>query len=370
MQSRIRSHVAAAMLLAPLGAALLAEPAVAQRAWVSPAPVIERFVVRPDGPLQAGAELRFRVVGAPYGRAWVDVPGVVRGLELREVRRGVYTGEYRVGRRDNLDAFHEAIAILESHGGRDIARADLRGLDREYGGGHGWGRDNRDPEISDMQPAPGERVAERRRTTISARLTDEGRGIDPNSVTLRVDGRDVTRHARIRDNQIHYRDDLGRGRHTAELTVRDRAGNTARRTWSFVVVDPRDGHAGRDPGRDAGREPARPPVVVPEGVSLAIAALQHGSVVDLRSQPLVVQGRTAPHADVTVSLELIGSQYGSMELEDAGDYRGRADANGQFAIAVPPRRGMPDTVAGYRLGVTAVRDGVTATEVLRLSQRR
>jgi hypothetical protein len=52
-----------------------------------------------------------------------------------------------------------------------------------------------------------------------------------------VDGRDVTRHASVDNNDIRYADNLQPGRHRAELVVRDRAGNVARRAWSFQVTD-------------------------------------------------------------------------------------------------------------------------------------
>ena len=104
-------------------------------------------------------------------------------------------------------------------------------------------RDDRAPAIYDMTPSQGDRVSERGFTRISARFNDERSGVDPRDVRLRIDGRDVTRRARIDHDDIRYADDLRPGRHFAELQVRDRAGNVARQAWSFQVV----GHGwGRD----------------------------------------------------------------------------------------------------------------------------
>lgn len=327
MQSQVRSHVAAVMLLAPV-AAMVAGPAFAQRAVVAPASVIQQFEARPSGQLERGTELRFRLVGARDGRAWVDVPGVVRGVELTETRPGLYEGSYTVRRRDSLDSFSEAVATLQAGNARATARVDLRNVDREYGRGYGWGRDNRGPEISNLSPADNARVVERERerTTISARLSDDGRGVDPNSVTLQVDGRDVTRNARITDNEIHYRDDLGRGRHTAELTVRDRAGNTARRTWSFEVIGPRDSHANVPPPAVVPAQPLMPPLMVTSHADQMLVDLVRGGI--------TVQGRTAPNADVVISLEArttTGTPVGEIP-----DRRARADGNGFFSIYIPP----------------------------------
>jgi hypothetical protein len=97
-------------------------------------------------------------------------------------------------------------------------------------------RDDRAPRISGVTPSNGARVGERGRTSIQARLSDEGSGIDAGSVRVRVDGLDVTPDARIGSDEVRYVERLGRGRHSAEISVRDRAGNTARTAWSFNVV--------------------------------------------------------------------------------------------------------------------------------------
>lgn len=104
-------------------------------------------------------------------------------------------------------------------------------------GQHRFQRDHRAPVISDVTPNQGDRISERGRTRISARIHDGGSGIDERSVVLRVDGRDVSHRVRVDDDEVRYRDDLAPGRHYAELIVRDRAGNATRRTWWFDVVD-------------------------------------------------------------------------------------------------------------------------------------
>lgn len=91
------------------------------------------------------------------------------------------------------------------------------------------------PRIADVTPAQGERVSERGWTRISARVGDRDTGVQ--SVLLRVDGRDVSPRVRIEEDLVRYAEDLPAGRHHAELVVRDRAGNTARRTWSFEVAE-------------------------------------------------------------------------------------------------------------------------------------
>lgn len=73
-----------------------------------------------------------------------------------------------------------------------------------YGWGHRYGRDDRAPQITQVSPSHGDRVSDRGWTRISARFSDQGSGVDPASVVLRIDGRDVTRRARVDGDDIRY----------------------------------------------------------------------------------------------------------------------------------------------------------------------
>lgn len=204
-------------------------------------PLIERFVMRPAGRIEAGRELRFRLVGAPGADAWLDIPGVIRGVDLVETRPGVYEGSYVVRRRDNLGAFAAAVATLESSGRRVTARVDTRG--GEFA--HGPSRDEQGPVLVEFGPAPGARLTEERTTHVFARLSDDASGVETSSVQLRLNGNDVTDEAQISNNEVHFRDRLEAGRYNVELSARDRAGNVTRRTWTFEVADEgRYGHWG------------------------------------------------------------------------------------------------------------------------------
>jgi len=106
----------------------------------------------------------------------------------------------------------------------------------DHGGYHQrFAPDRSAPTIYDVTPQHGDRVSDRGLVRISARFSDDRSGIDPRTVTLRVDGREVTGRARVDGNDIRYADNLRPGRHVADLQVRDRAGNLARRSWTFDV---------------------------------------------------------------------------------------------------------------------------------------
>ena len=126
-----------------------------------------------------------------------------------------------------------------------LAQPDLRGDPQrwDHHGRHDR-RDDRGPWISDLHAWQGGRG----RTRITARFNDQGSGVDPASLVLRVDGYDVTHHARVDGDHVHFAEFLQPGRHVAELAVRDRAGNSSRRSWAFDVAA-RGRHDGDDDRR-------------------------------------------------------------------------------------------------------------------------
>lgn len=329
MQNQIRTHVAALMLLVPAATALVALPAAAQqRATVAASLRIDSFELRGGDRFQAGRELRFRVEGTPNARASVDIPNVVRNLQLRETQRGVYEGDYTVRQRESREDFSRATATLQDRNQRTTARVVLR---------------DEAPQITQLVPADGARVDDSGRVRIAARLDDRGdrgpnRGASRNDVTLRVDGRDVTRDARIDRDEIEYSANLPRGRHTAELVVRDRAGNTARRSWSFEVVA-RQGVRPTPPGVGVPLPlplpVPRPPVGSLPQVPMTLTSHSADADYDL-FRPPVLRGRTLPGASVRVLVEAVIDNRGGNTRTLVSDQLVRADGSGQFAVQPTP----------------------------------
>lgn len=288
-----------------------------------PATAIDRFVMRPMGRIEPGSELRFRMVGAPGGDAWMDIPGVISGVDLAETRPGVYEGTYTVRRRDDPNAFNRAVATLRNGNQRATARVDVRG-------GRDFARDERPPQITDLLPANGERISERGRVQIGARLSDEGgSGIDPASVRLRVAGRDVTSDARVTGDEVQYRRDLEPGRYSAELSVKDIAGNSSSKAWTFDVVD-----------RDRAQGPAGP---------LALRVTSHTSGATIDDSSVLLQGRTAPNATVRVQVDSVANIAGRLGVsQPVMDQTIQADGDGRFNVSISPG-GFP--IPGSRLDV-------------------
>lgn len=316
----------------------------------APAPglAIERFVMRPMGRIEPGRELRFRLVGTPGGDAFLDIPGVIRGVDLAEVRPGVYEGNYTVRRRDDLNAFGRAVATLRNGNQRATARVDMRGGDRDFGEAQPPARDDRAPQITELLPPNGERIGDRGRAHISARLSDEGSGIDRDSVHLRLNGRDVGPDLRVSENDVNYRADLPPGRYTAELTVRDRAGNATTKTWSFEVMPDRVGGG---------------------PLPLSVTNYRDNAVVDAGGN-LAIQGQTAPFANVRVQVESVASVGGLLGVtQPVADQTVQADRNGNFGVTVNPR-GLPIPGTRYDVRLTATSGNQTAEERITLVQRQ
>ena len=120
------------------------------------------------------------------------------------------------------------------------------------------------PSVVSVSPAQGA-VVKTARPQISASYTDTAAGVD--SVVLKVDGADVTSRASVSGSAVSYTPptDLGQGSHTAQLTLSDRAGKTASRTWTFTV----DTEAGETPSPGDTAPPQVDSVSPADGVAVA-----------------------------------------------------------------------------------------------------
>lgn len=358
------------MLLVPLAASFVAQPAAAQQ---RAAPLITNMALNSDAGLSPGATLRAQVVGtrnAKAGTLQLGDSGI--RIQLRQVAPGSYTGSYVIRRADRIDptqlltarltygertysrqfnyptAF-QALAMGAS-GDRAARREERREERREAR------RDERSPDITDLMPANGEQVGERGRTRVGARLSDEGSGIDPASVRIRLNGRDVTADARVSADEVTFRDDLDPGRYTAEVTARDQAGNMTRKAWTFEVAS----RGERDRGDRRGSGP----------LPLEVTSHSNNMVVDA-SGNLAIQGRTVPNATVRVQVDSVANVAGAFGLsQPVADQTVQADRNGYFSVAVSPRGALPIPGTRFDVRVTSTSGSETAEERLSLMQRR
>jgi hypothetical protein len=399
VKARLCTQLAAALLLAP-AATFLAQPAAAQqRAHV--APTIQSISVNADDGLSPGSTLRLQVTAAPRARK-VEVvlgrSGIV--VPLQERAPGSYTGQYVVRRADRIDPTQLISArVTPAAGGQTIARSfsyppgfqalamgageanadrdrdrdrygdrdrdhygdrdrdDDRGRERRHA------RDENVPQITELTPANGERVGERGRTRIGARLADVGSGIDASRVTLRVAGRDVTADARISADEVNYRADLEPGRYTAEVRAYDRAGNMASKAWTFDVAS---AERGRDRDRDRDRDRGNDRVGGGP-LPLQITSPANGALVD---NSVTLQGRTVPFASVHVQVDSVANVGGLLGVtQPVLDRTVQADRNGNFSVAVAPS-GFAIPGQRYDVRMTATDGDQRGEERITLQRRQ
>jgi hypothetical protein len=371
----LRTHVAALMLLAPVAATLVAQPAFAQQRAAVAQPSISTMSINADAGLSPGSTLRIQVTATPNAsRATLALGdgGVV--VPLQQQAAGTYTGSYVVRRADRLDPLQLMTARL-TFGERTYsrqfnypagfqsqamgaapaaagARADNNRREPER-----QARDERSPRIEDLTPSNGERVRERGRTHIAARIFDEGSGIDPNTARVRLNGRDVTDEARITAEEIHFRGDLGPGAYKVEVSVKDQAGNATTKSWNFEVV------AGEDRRGEERRGEA------PRGVPLQLTSHADNTFIDGRGN-LLLQGRTLPGATVRVQVESVANVGGLLGVtQPVADATVQADRNGVFSVGVQPRS-LPIPGMRYDIRMTATSGGQSSEERLTLIQRQ
>ncbi|MEM1573823.1 MAG: NosD domain-containing protein [Candidatus Methanomethylicaceae archaeon] len=98
--------------------------------------------------------------------------------------------------------------------------------------------DTTPPKISIISPLNGT-ILSNKSITINASYSDDVE-IDITSITLKLDGRDVTAYSIITPISIIYSTTLEEGSHTISLTVKDTSGNIATATWSFTIAIPID----------------------------------------------------------------------------------------------------------------------------------
>jgi hypothetical protein len=295
---------------------------------------IERFQASAVDRIEPGSEIRFTLMGVPGATASVNLPGVENDLALREVRPGQYEGTYVVRRRDTLDPNGPIVATLRM-GDRTVNMNLAQPL---------VAADNRPPAITNLTPREGDTVAGGPPTVISASFRDRGgAGVDPNTVRILISGRNVTSDAQVTPDSFSYRAPLPPGRHTVDVTARDNAGNTVRRTWSFEVAS----------------GPANVPIQILSHVNNGQV---DGSVTNVR-------GRTAPMAEVNVRVDAVPPLVGQFGVaQNVLSRTIQADANGNFEFSFTSPFPVPGT--RYDVSMKARKADVTTEAKLVLYQRQ
>ena len=180
-----------------------------------------------EGYLRAGTKVTYTLEGTPGGTAVLQIPNVTQEVAMREVSPGRYQATVTIP--------NERLNVNQ---GSALARLRIGTNERLIQAGSPVRIDTQAPTIGETTPTPDARI-NRPRPNITITFDDAGgSGIDPASVRIRIDGRDVTEDATVTGSLIAYRpiQALAAGRHEVAVTARDKAGNSANKTWAFTIA--------------------------------------------------------------------------------------------------------------------------------------
>ena len=320
--------------------ARLGKTIVASGVAVPPVPatvVIQKFSVDQYDNLEPGSELSFTLLGTPAGRATYTIENVIANRAMREVRPGVYTGRYTIRRQDRLPAVLNVVATLQAN--NQIVRAQL---DQQLVTHPAPSTPATNP-FSNFAPRHNESVPYSSNFTVSGDFEDDPRqgGIDPRSIQILFDGRDVTGQSNISSHGFSYRPtNLTPGNHSVEVRGRDANGNVVRSNWNFRMLD------------------AAPVATFP----LDILTPQDGA--EVGSGAIEVRGRTLSNASVqvVVNASILGLSQRIFENTVV------ADRQGYFSFSFQPQMRVPG--ARYDVTVRASRDNDMRERKISLTQQR
>lgn len=174
--------------------------------------------------LKAGDVIHTTLVGTPNATVSFAIPGIVDNVAMTETAPGTYSGAYTIAK--NL-AVSGAAVIARIRIGNSSLLAQASGK---------VSVDSQPPKIENVSPAASG-TTDTAKPLIYGTFTDgEGTGIDPGSVTIKLDGNDVTSHATVTSSFFNVTppDVLAPGPHSASISVADKAGNVTNYNWSFT----------------------------------------------------------------------------------------------------------------------------------------
>ncbi len=186
---------------------------------------IVSFTAEPLRPLRLGEKFTFTLRGTPGGRATFDLGSLVTAVAMREESPGMYSGSLTVPAGMNFAQMpvygHLSVAGVAAtqEAVNKISAATIA------------------PQITDIAPSSGQVVNNNKPSIYATFAAPTDLGIDPHSVTLRVNGKDVTSSVTRTSSFLTYTSGvpLPDGQVNVSVAVADFAGNEASRSWTFTI---------------------------------------------------------------------------------------------------------------------------------------
>jgi hypothetical protein len=175
-------------------------------------------------PLRAGDTIHITLHGTPHGSATFDIGSDVANQAMQERMPSVYVGSYTIPRGANFDD----VAV--------IGRLSSGNMTAEAAAPHTVSASSVPPGIADFAPEAGTTV-NTSRPAVYASFAADAVGVNPSSVLLWINGRDVTSECVRTAQFVQYLPSYAYPDGPIHVTVRvaDEAGNTTTKSWSFWI---------------------------------------------------------------------------------------------------------------------------------------
>ena len=175
-------------------------------------------------PLRAGDTIHVTLHGTPHGSATFDIGSDVANQAMQERAPSVYVGSYTIPRGANFDD-----AAL-------IGRLSSGTVTAEAAAAHTVSASSVPPGIADFAPEENATV-NTSRPAVYASFAADAVGVNPSSVLLWINGRDVTSECVRTAQFVQYLPSYAYADGPIHVTVRvaDEAGNTTTKSWGFWI---------------------------------------------------------------------------------------------------------------------------------------
>ncbi len=178
------------------------------------------------GAFRAGQSVIIMAEGTTGARATFDLSNIVTGNPMRETRAGHYEGQYDVTVGTNLI---DAPILIRLSKGAEAAVAEAPNPLNIV---------TTPPSVKDAAPLNGASINTARPSVFATFLTVGNKGMNPSSLQMTLNGRDVTAQATRTASFISYYPPFDLSSKTVEVEVKgtDIAGNALDYSWTFSIA--------------------------------------------------------------------------------------------------------------------------------------
>jgi hypothetical protein len=222
----VRSNPESGELRAIVASRALAAQLATSTPATAPSVAIASVTLSADRPLKAGESFDVTLQGTAGGRASFDIGDYLTGLEMHETQPGTYVGHYTIPERFNVTQVpvYGNLTVGGASAPRTEAARSLSAATTP-------------PNIGEVAPPPGQTVNNSRPSIYATYNAPTEIAINASSVTIEVNGHDVTSASTRTGGFITYSPgvDLPDGPVVVSVRVSDAAGNTSTKTWTFTI---------------------------------------------------------------------------------------------------------------------------------------